>query len=234
MLGPGWHELAVGSALTLVSLVVIALLLRRERLSFADIGLAVDTGTFGRFLGGMVLGIAITVAMLAIITGLTSLRIESVASPDYGNAIGFSFVVLFVLAYMEEIAFRSFPLVRLQQAWGIRTAIYATSVGFALYHGPDPMNLLGPGVWGLLYGLAAVASRGIALPLGVHLGANWTQGLFEMKTQYASGIWQLVPGSTAGPVPVAQAGIALQVVLLVVGVVLIEIYVRRHSKITAA
>ncbi len=80
----------------------------------------------------------------------------------------------------------------------------------------------------------SISSRGIALPLGIHLGANWTQELFEMKTQFASGIWQLIPGPTAGPVAVAQVGIALQVVLLVVGVVLSELHVRRRTKITAA
>lgn len=230
LLGPGWHELALGSVLALVTLGLIALFLRREKHSFADIGLAADAGTVKRLLGGTALGIVIALAMLAIIVGLTSLRIEPVASPDYGGALGRSFAVLFVLAYMEEIAFRTFPLVRLQDAWGVRVAILVTAVAFALYHGPtNPMNLLGPGVWGLLYGLAAVASRGIALPLGIHFGANWTQSLFEMKTRYASGIWHLTPGSTARYATVEQVGIALQVVLLVAGVVLIERYVRRHD-----
>jgi hypothetical protein len=128
---------------------------------------------------------------------------------------------------MEEVAFRSFALVRLQQAWGARAAIYVTAIAFAAYHGPtNPMNLLGPGVWGLIYGLAAVSSRGIALPLGIHFGANYVQGLFGMKTEYASGLWQVVPGSGEGLVPLDTIGIALQSVLLVAGVVLIERHVR--------
>lgn len=232
--GAGWRQLALGSVLTCVALALIALFLRREGRSFADIGLAVETGTIRRFVGGTVLGSAITAVMFATIIGLTSLRVESIPSPDYGNAIGFSFVVLFVLAYMEEVAFRSFPLVRLQEAFGVRTAIYVTAVVFAFYHGPDPMNLLGPGVWGLLYGLAAVASRGIAFPLGIHLGANWVQSLFELKTRYASGIWRLTPGTTEGLVPAEQVGLALQLVLLIVGVLLIERYIRRRGPASAA
>lgn len=167
----GWRDLAFASVLTLVALALIALFLRTERRSFSDIGLTVATGSVRRFLGGTVLGIAITAAMLAIVLTLTSVRMESVASPDYRDAIGFSFVVLLVLAYMEEVAFRSFPLVRLQEAWGVRTAIYITAICFAFYH---------------------------------------------------------------GPVPVAQVGIALQVILLVVGVVLIERYVRGQGRVTAA
>jgi len=230
VLVPGWHEMALGGVLAMVSLGLIARLLRHQGQRLAHVGLAIDEGTLRRFGAGLLLGIVIVLMMIALLAGLTSIRVEPVASPDYADAVVFSFVVLLVLAYMEEVAFRSFTLVRLQKAWGIRAAIYLTAVAFALYHGPtQALNLLGPGVWGLLYGLAAVASRGIALPLGIHFGANWIQGLFGMKTEYASGLWRLAPGADNGLLEVNQAGVALQVVLLVVSMILIERYVRRRT-----
>jgi membrane protease YdiL (CAAX protease family) len=151
-----------------------------------------------------------------------------VPNPDYLNALGFSILVLVVLALMEEIAFRSYPLVRLRDAFGVRTSIYCTSLFFALYHGVDATNLLGPGVWGILFGLAAIASRGIALPLGIHFGANWMQSLFGLKAQFATSLWTIVPGSEEGMVSTDVIGLVLQVVLLGIGVFLIELYVRKH------
>ncbi len=131
---------------------------------------------------------------------------------------------------MEELVFRSYPLVRLFESFGMRTSIYCTSLFFALYHGLDPGNLLGPGVWGILYGFAAIASRGIALPLGLHFGLNWMQSLFGMKTQFASSIWTIVPGTEEGMESAEFIGLILQLILLVTGVLLVERQIRRHPE----
>lgn len=223
-------SLLVGTLVGSGALVLVVLFVRREQASLADVGMAWRAGSLRRFLLGAVLGAMILGAMLLALTLATSLTIERVPTPNLPNALGYSLHVLLVLAAMEEIAFRSYPLVRLREAFGVRTAIYVTSFFFAAYHGLDPMNLLGPGVWGLLYGLAALESGGLALPLGMHFGLNWMQSLFGMKTQFASSIWTVSTGADDGLVTVAQAGVILQLIVLVVGVVLIERHVRRGSE----
>jgi membrane protease YdiL (CAAX protease family) len=227
---PGIGNLLLGSIGTLGAVVLVRAFLTSESKTFSDIGLVWESGSLRRFVLGSVVGVAIVGLMLVVIVALAGLAVESKPDPSYVNAIGFSMLVLLVLALMEEVVFRSYPLVRLFDSFGVRTSIYCTSVFFALYHGLDPANLLGPGVWGILFGLAAIASRGIALPLGIHFGLNWMQSLFGMKTQFATSIWTIVPGPEEGLVSPEFIGLVLQVVLLAIGVLLVELYIRKHPQ----
>ncbi len=226
-LSPELGNLVFGIAGTLGALVLVRIFLRLDGKSFSDINLIRGRQTPVRFVFGVVVGIALVGVMLATVVLLAGLRVEAVPNPDYWDAIGFSILVLFALALMEEVAFRTYPLIELLDAIGVRTAIYATSFFFALYHGLDPANLLGPGVWGLLFGVTAIATRGIAFPLGFHFGLNWMQSLFGMKTQFASSVWTIAPGSGGGIISSELVGLILQLVLLAVGVLFIERYVRK-------
>jgi hypothetical protein len=85
----------------------------------------------------------------------------------------------------------------------------------------------------LFFGIAAIGSKGIALPLGFHFGLNWMQSLFGMKTQYASSMWTIVPGLNDGALSVEFVGVVLQGILLVLGVVVIEVFLRRQSRALA-
>lgn len=229
-LSPELGNLVFGSIGTIGAVVLTKAFLKSETKSFADIGLVWASGSVRRFVLGSVIGVVLLGLILIVIVSLSGLAVESVPNPDYWDAIGFSMLVLFVLALMEEVVFRSYPLVRLFESIGLRTSIYCTSLFFALYHGLDPGNLLGPGVWGILFGLAAIASRGIALPLGIHFGLNWMQSLFGMKTQFATSIWTIEPGPTEGIVSSESVGLVLQVLLLVIGIALVEWYIRKHPE----
>lgn len=226
----GIRYLLFGSIGTIGAIILTKAFLKSESKTFPDIGLVWASGSLRRFMLGSVIGVALVGLMFAVIVPLAGLTVESTPNPDYWNAIGFSILVLFVLALMEEVAFRSYPLIRLFDSFGMRTSIYCTSVFFSLYHGLHPGNLLGPGVWGILYGYAAIASRGIALPLGIHFGLNWMQSLFGAKAQFASSIWTIVPGTEEGIVSPDFIGLILQLVLLVIGVLLVELNIRRHPK----
>lgn len=232
-LPPQWRDSIIGCYGVVVALGLVKIFLDREKKTFADIGLIWTSCTIYRFVQGFVIGVVLIGIMLMVMIGLTSLEVERVAAPDYWNAIGYALLVLLILAAMEEIIYRSYPLVLLQRKVGLRVAIYASSIAFAFYHGFDVMNLLGPGVWGLFFGLAAIKSRGIALPFGFHFGLNWIQSFFGMKTQYASAIWMIVPGTGEGYISAEVLGIILQVVLLITGVVLIEYHIRKHGEATS-
>lgn len=232
-LSPRLENVAFPLAATAGAFALVRVFLRLDATSFRDINLAWDRKTPARFAVGAVAGIALVGFMLATVVLLAGLRVEAVPNANYWDAIGFSILVLFLLALMEEVAFRTYPLVRLFESFGVRTSIYVTSIFFAFYHGLDPANLLGPGVWGLLFGLAAIASRGIALPLGFHFGLNWMQSLFGMKTRYATSLWTIEPGSGNQIASPELVGLVLQLALLAVAVLLIELYVRKSASRTA-
>ncbi|WP_438862649.1 lysostaphin resistance A-like protein [Neptunicella sp.] len=225
-----WMSLLVASVIAGLSFILAALLVKKERKSLADIGLGWNAKSVAKFMIGTLCGMLVMAIMLFIILGFSAISIELAPAPDYWNAIGYSALVLFALAAMEEIAFRTYPLFRLSEVFGVRTAIYITSLFFALYHGLSPMNLLGPGVWGLFFAISAIAFKGIAVPLGLHFGLNWLQSFVGMKLQYASSIWSIAPGEDNGLLSTETLGLGLQLFLLVLGVVVIEIYLRKTSK----
>ncbi len=210
-------------------LIFTVFLLRIEGGSLSGIGLSLAPKRWLQFALGAGLGIIVVAAMIGILFVLTPLEIT--ASPDRKilNVLGASFVVLFALALMEELAFRSYPLFRLRQAWGIRPAIYISSIAFAFYHGLAFESLLGPGVWGLFYGWMAVSTNSIALPTGFHVGLNWLQALLGMKPRYSDSIWELSIGTASGYFETETVGIFMQLVLLVVGLLMVELLVRKAA-----
>jgi len=225
-----WTMLFIGCLLVGVSLLLVALFLKREHRSFVEVGFDWTTKSRVQLIQGTLAGIAVVGVMLGVIIATTSVTVERVPNPDYWNSVGYAALILFVLALMEEVVFRSYPLFRLSENLGVRSSIYITSILFAFYHGLNPSNLLGPGVWGLFFGLAAIWTKGIALPLGFHFGLNWMQSLFGMKVQYASSIWTVVPGEQHGFFTTEAVGLSFQIILLVLGVTLIEIHVKKKPQ----
>jgi membrane protease YdiL (CAAX protease family) len=95
-----------------------------------------------------------------------------------------SLIVALLLLLPEELLFRGYAFQRLIQTLGVWPGILISAVLFGLYH------LAGPGMWGIgaffraampalggvVFGWLAVRTRGLALPIGLHLGGNWVQG----------------------------------------------------------
>ena len=107
------------------------------------------------------------------------------------------------------------------------TSIHTISVFFTFYHGFQAEIIERTGVWRLFFGISAITSRGLALPLGF----NWMQILVGMKTQFVTSIWTTTPGTKSGVVTAEDVGLALQLIFLVVGIVLIEFYLSKQSKL---
>jgi len=98
------------------------------------------------------------------------------------------------LAMREELAFRGYPLRRLEHLWGRWGAILFTGVVFTLEHMAGGWtwshSLLGPSTGALLFGMAALSTRGIAVPLGIHAAFNFGQWCMGQKE--VAGLWQPV------------------------------------------
>lgn len=86
------------------------------------------------------------------------------------------FILLFALmnAFGEEMAFRAGPLSQLWLVIGEKQAVWLTAVWFGLghYYGGIPSGLMGAlmsGLLGLLLGKVMLETKGIALPIFMHL-----------------------------------------------------------------
>ena len=141
---------------------------------------------------------------------------------------------LIPLAFMEELGFRAYALQILKDKIGIRLSIVITSILFALYHIANGWTIAssfyGPGVWGLVFGLAAVYSKGIAMPTGIHYAANLTTSAFGIANNTVS-IWTIKQPS----IPATKSGIIdwLTIIsafaLLAFAIICIEVYVRQKN-----
>jgi len=87
-------------------------------------------------------------------------------------------------ALTEELTFRGYIFQRLETSLGPRSTLIVTALLFSAAHlgnpCPDPWTRARASLTilaaGLLLGLAYQGTRSLALPMGIHLGWNWTQG----------------------------------------------------------
>jgi len=105
------------------------------------------------------------------------------------NPMGFSFLssslLLFAsVALVEELLFRGFSFQRLISGLGQWPAQLITAAFFLLTHLNNPgmsgsikvMASINIFLASILFGLAFVRTKALAMPLGLHLMANWIQG----------------------------------------------------------
>ncbi len=226
-----WY--ALGAFGTLSILLLTWAFLRFEKKSFADIGLKWESKTPIRFGKGFLIGVAISCTMLWAIIVLGDLKIEWAENYELPSFLLWSLAFI-PLAFMEEVAFRSYPFVKLHQDFGLRFTQVVLAILFAFYHlGEDSIVtiFIGPGVWAFVYGMAAVYSKGISLPTGLHFGANFVLAILGDK-KGIDPILIVDYAKEATPEMIAHTetlGIIIQFVLLVGALVAMELYLRRHK-----
>lgn len=231
-----FERLAHGVLGTLAALAATVLFLRFDRKRFSAIGLRFERKTVVKFFVGVITGVVIMGLLAMSVIYFTNVEI---AVNQGSSLLHFLLVTapLLPLALMEELGFRAYPLEILKDSMGIWLSILITSLLFALYHIGNGWSVAssfyGPAVWGLVFGLAAVCSKGIAVPTGIHYAANLTTSALGAKNTAAS-IWIVTqPGGAV----IKQEGIDWStrlpsLVLLVFAVLCIELYRRR--KLTPA
>lgn len=156
--------------------------LKRERRRAADIGLAFTRGSVPRFLLGTCIGVATYgMVVLAIAVVIGGLRLVAVPTIDWG-AIVLACFTTFALASMEELGFRGYPLRTLVPRIGLWPAQAIVAVAFAATHIAFGWSwnsiLFGVLPSAFLFGAAAIASGGLAMPIGVHMGVNAARQAF--------------------------------------------------------
>lgn len=220
---------------TLLALLITYQFSKFNKVSMNQIGLNWESKTLTRLLTGFLIGTAIASVMLFAIVHLTELEINRYENSNIPKAF-FWMLAIFPLAFMEEVAFRGFVFFNLERIIGLRLTIIITSIIFAYYHDLSgatfTTQLLGPGVWGIIYGLSAIWSKGLAMPTGIHTGVNIVLASLGLKdSNYA--IWMIdyqseITESTQSHTE--MIGLFGQLLLLLIGIFMTEWYLRRRRE----
>jgi len=178
------------------------LFLKFDKKKFSDIELFFGAKTFVRFFSGVIIGLLI---MGFVAFGVMYFTHVEVRPSPKANILSFLLITspLLLLAFVEELGFRAYPLQILKGKVGIRPSIAITSMLFALYHIANGWSVvssfLGPAVWGFLFGIAAIYAKGIALPTGIHYAANLTTSAFGTEGNGLA-LWIITPANTVNTI----------------------------------
>lgn len=193
MLPPaGWRDLAWGGCSAAMFALLTLGFERWDTGRTSDI--AFDGGTAIRFLIGLAVGAAIVAINLAIVRVVVG-PIRVVVNPQTGLAAVVIMAITFIaLSCMEELGFRGYPLRALTSALGTWPAVVITAVAFGLSHlafgWPVSAVVLGVIPSGVLFGVAASASGGLAMPVGVHAAVN--MALWSVGAKETPGLWTVI------------------------------------------
>lgn len=221
-----WYKLTYGIAGTCCALLTTWLFLKIQKGSCKAIGLGWQRRTFIRFLKGVAIGTVLFTVMLFVLVSFSALQFQRNPVPFNIGAFAITFLTLIPLALMEELAFRSYSFVTLNKDCGLWITQILTAIAFALYHVAGGQSVsssfLGPGIWAFVFGLAAVWSGGIAMPLGIHFTINVLQVLAGMKGSI-NGFWTLSYPEGTTQTMIARTdtvGVVIHIALLAVAFVL--------------
>lgn len=224
-----------GIVVTGIALFLTYLALKKDKTTFKKIGFRWERKTPILFTIGFLMGAFITVIMLAIVIHFSSVELIYNTSSNIGWVL-FWLLAFLPLAFMEEIIFRGYAFTKIQRNFGIWPAQILLALLFAWYHDFTGLTffnqLMGPGVWALIYGIAAVWSKGLALPTGLHMAINVVLAVVGQKDDRHA-IWNIEYAVEATPNLIAQTeniGMMLQVCILIIGIILTEYYRRNKFK----
>jgi membrane protease YdiL (CAAX protease family) len=164
-------------------------MVRWEGIPLRDVGATAGRNTLPRFFFGFCIGMVMAgvVAMAPVAAGY----VHWVRTPEVGPSIALLAAGSYVaLACREELSFRGYPLFRLAQPLGVWGAQTFVAVAFAAEHVAGgwawQRALLGAGVGSLLFGMVAISTRGLAVPIGLHAAWNFGQWAMGFKPESPS------------------------------------------------
>lgn len=235
---PPLDKYGLGGVLVLfIALLITYFALKNDKKNFGDIGIQWEKKTLIRFVLGFFIGILMTVMMLCVVITFSSVHL--VYNKDSNALLIMCWLLAFFpLAFMEELIFRGYTFIKINKSIGLWPAQILLALLFSWYHdftGVTFFNqLLGPGVWALIFGITAVWSKGLAFPTGLHMAINVVLALVGEKDgrhalwnmEYVTEITLVLSKQTE------TIGLVLQGCILIIAVLLTEYYRRYKQKIT--
>lgn len=184
---------AIGALTSLATFALTFLFVRWDRISLKEVGAAPNRHSITRLFAGIVIGLLLVTLQTSLV--MLSGHVHWVRNQQAGFApAGIALLAYLTLACREELAFRGYPLRRLEHRFGAWTAQLFVALIFALEHRAGGYSwsnaFLGVFVGSLLFGMAALATRGLAVPIGIH--AAWNYGQWLLSEKEMPGLWQPV------------------------------------------
>lgn len=210
----------VASVLTFL---LVYLFTRWEKLRLIDVGVVPGKATTRRFVVGYIIGLFMAVIQALTVLGFGHLRLFFIAHITVQEIIA-PFLLYFFVACREELVFRSYSLRSLEYSFSSAVALLFITVIFILEHVAAGMTwkmaIIGSGLGGILFGLAALKTRGLALPLGLHSAWNFGQWMVGFKNK--PGVWNAVveKGYETETENISLAVFVLVMLLAIIGIVL--------------
>lgn len=206
--------------------------LERDRRAFLDCG-------FGFALTALMLGL---VSLFLWIAGW--LRVTAFAWENQGwslvlRSTGLMLLIFTLIGWQEELLARGYWLQNLSDGINLRWGVLLSSALFALAHAANPHAsleaILGLFLSGLFLAYGYLRSGQLWLPVGLHLGWNFFEGVVFGYPVSGVVFFQLVQTRVDGPPLVTggpfgpEAGLA-QLPALLLGAGLIHLYTRSRNK----
>jgi len=221
------------TALLLAIIITIGLTLlfvRWEQINLNDIGMMPGKYTTLRVMIGFMIGLVMAVLQPLILILFNS-HIHLVLSPKFTIMQVIAAFILYVLiALREEIAFRAYPLRSLDRVMASWAALAIILIVFSLEHILGGMTwvqaFLGAGVGSILFGVAALSTKGIAMPVGLHIAWNFGQWLVGFKDD--TGIWRAVVDKGYEN-QVQQIGLCFYLLVMALGIIGFGFYWRKKK-----
>lgn len=233
---PSIDKYGFGSLIALaISIFITYLWLKKSKQSFKEAGITWERKTLKKFLIGFIIGIGITILLLAITFYFSELKLV------YNKESNISWILLWLLAFlplafMEEIIFRGPAFIKINNKVGIWPAQILFALLFTWYHDFTGLTfldqLLGPGIWALIYGIAAISTKGLAFPTGLHMAINVVLAIVGQKDDRHA-VWniELAKELTEMQYQPDTIGLILQISILIIGIILTEYYRRNRRNL---
>jgi membrane protease YdiL (CAAX protease family) len=192
---PSVTAAAYGAVVCALLLGATTLALHREGLDLGSLGLLPSPARIRELAIGFAVGVLLFTS-LALVRGVLGGVAWTFGGVNAVLPVLASLVVALLLLLPEELLFRGYAFQRLIQVVGVWPGVLISAVLFGLYH------LMGSGMWGIgaffraampalggvVFGWLAVRTRGLALPIGLHLGGNWIQAaVFSFRSPSDAG-----------------------------------------------
>lgn len=186
------HGIATGAITALAAFLLTILFARWDRVDLGAVGVAPSATSAVRFALGLAVGLGLVAVWALLSIGAGHVRWVA------GRGATVSEVALAVFTYValaarEELAFRGYPLRRLEGRFGAAASQVTVAILFGLEHRLAGASwsdaMLGAASGSLLFGAAALASDGLALPIGIH--AAWNLGRWSLGLTGDAGIWRV-------------------------------------------
>lgn len=177
--------LLIGGVTSLFTLGLTFLFVRWDKIGLRAVGVGFSSRTAPRLLFGFAIGAGVLALEDLAIYAFGHAHWVMVPSQPSAHVVLLALGGYLAIALREELAFRGYSLRRMDAAWGMWTALIVIGIFFTLEHAAGGWSwsrvLLGPPAGALLFGMAALATRGLAVPVGIHAAFNFSQWLMGQK-----------------------------------------------------